>query len=151
MSTTLTSMSEVISSSVKRWHVAVAILVLLVFPACSGPAQISVPPGQSVNLALGHEAVITGEPLIIRFAEVISDSRCPTGATCIWQGQVSARLDITYQDNKTSMVLTQPGLTSEPAMADFNDYQFQFEVQPYPEVGKQISKGDYRLELTVSK
>jgi hypothetical protein len=133
------------------WSLGAIVLALLVFPACAGPTQISVSLGQSVNLALGHEVVITGEPLRIRFAEVLDDSRCPTGATCIWQGQVSARLDITYQNTKTSMVVTQPGLTTDLSMADFNDYQFQFQVQPYPDVGKQIGKNEYRLQLIVDK
>ena len=40
-------------------------------------------------------AVIDGEPLTVRFASVVSDSRCPAGVQCIRAGE--ARLEISIQ------------------------------------------------------
>lgn len=151
MSTTFALASRTLIDFLKRWLLILTGLVIVVMPGCSGTTQTSATPGESVNLALGHQAVITGESLKVTFAEILNDSRCPTGATCIWEGQVSARLDIVYQDTKTSMVITESGPASEQSAADFNDYQFEFQILPYPQVGKQIDKSDYRLELTVSK
>jgi hypothetical protein len=37
--------------------------------------------GQEFTLSIGQNAAITGENLTIKFAEVISDSRCPQGVT----------------------------------------------------------------------
>ncbi|MBM2831273.1 MAG: hypothetical protein HW414_325 [Dehalococcoidia bacterium] len=33
----------------------------------------------------------------------------------------------------------------------FKEYRLTFHVAPYPEAGRQISKDEYRLRLTVSK
>ncbi len=127
-------------------------LLTLAASACAGPQTgRSASLGQQVTLAIGQEVTFVGEPLRIAFVEVASDSRCPTGATCVWQGEASCRLTITFQDSKNSMIVTQSGLTDTPATATFNSYDIQFRVQPYPELAKQIKKSDYRLELTVRK
>ncbi|OGO37513.1 MAG: hypothetical protein A2147_03105 [Chloroflexi bacterium RBG_16_57_8] len=60
-------------------------------------------------------------------------------------------MEITFRESPFTKVLTQPGLTKEPATAEFNQYEIAFDVLPYPEVEKQIQKSDYRLEMTVSK
>lgn len=51
--------------------------------------------GEDFRLAVKQIAVIDGEPLTVRFASVVSDSRCPVGVQCIRAGE--ARLEITLQ------------------------------------------------------
>ena len=46
--------------------------------------------------------------------------------------------------------LTQPGI-SVPSKTDFKEYEITFDVQPYPEVGKEIQSNDYRLQLIITK
>ncbi len=105
--------------------------------------------GQEFILAPGQSASIVGEPLTIRFAEVVTDSRCPTGVVCIWEGEVSSLLDVTYQGQSTSMTLTTRG--SSQGEDKFAVYSLAFNVAPYPQAGKQIAKQDYRLRLVVRK
>ena len=104
---------------------------------------------QEFVLKPGQNASITGEPLKMRFLEVVNDSRCPIGVYCIWEGQVTCLVEITYADSQNRMTLTQPG--SGQSRADFNEYDIEFEVQPYPEAGKQIAKQDYRLKMVINK
>jgi hypothetical protein len=126
---------------------AVALLV-----GCAlNPSETTANLGQQFDLAIGQTVSITGEDLSVKFVEVIGDSRCPTGATCIWQGEISTQVEIRFQGDSFPRVLTQPGLTQEPSAADFNEYEIAFDVLPYPEVGKQIQKSTYRLQLTVIK
>lgn len=127
-----------------------AILAISLLASCvRQPVETSVALGQTFTLAPGQAASIQGEQLRIRFLEVVTDSRCPTGVTCIWAGEVSSLVDVTFDDATFRRVLTQPG--SGQGKADFENYEITFEVQPYPEAGKQISKEDYRLSLEVDK
>ncbi len=129
--------------------IALLAALLLLAGCARSPGEISASPGQQFTLAPGQTASIAGEPLKIRFVEVVNDSRCPSGVTCIWEGQASCLVELTYQDSMTSLVLTQRG--SGKAATDFKDYNLEFEVQPYPEAGKTIAKQDYRLQMVVTR
>lgn len=107
--------------------------------------------GDSFSLAVGQTASIDGEDLVIKFVDVIADSRCPSGVECIWQGEVSCLVEITYSGTGQEKVLTYPGLTQEPSETQFGPYQFTFSVDPYPEAGKEIKKNAYRLNLMVTR
>jgi hypothetical protein len=127
----------------------VALLAFTWLAGCAG-SEAGASLGEPFTLALGQGASIEGEGLSVRFAEVIGDSRCPQGATCIWAGEVSCRLEITHDDVTDDKVLVQPGAT-EPPRADYGDYAITFDVQPYPKLGEQIKRSDYRLTMTFSK
>ena len=128
----------------------VAMAAILLLAACSRQAcETNARLGQEFSLMPGQSASIIGEPLKIRFLKVVNDSRCPTGVTCIWEGQVTCLVEITYTGSQNRMTLTQPG--SGQGIADFNEYDIEFEVQPYPEAGKRIAKQDYRLQMVINK
>ncbi|MBI2957356.1 MAG: hypothetical protein HYY32_00795 [Chloroflexi bacterium] len=134
-----------------RWSYALvaAVAVSLVASCLRQPTETSAALGQKVSLAPGQAVSIQGERLSIRFVEVVTDSRCPTGVNCIRAGEVSTLVDITFRDSSHRQVFTQPG--SAQGKAGFEDYEITFEVQPYPQAAKQISKEDYRLTLEVNK
>ena len=120
------------------------ILLPVTLPACSAPAQdIPAGWGEKVSLAPGQTADIADGQLLIRFVEIVSDSRCPIGVQCIWAGEVSAKITIENQGQQQEMVLTSSG--SSEGQAAFLHYQFIFEVQPYPEYGKEIKSSEYQL------
>jgi len=123
-------------------------LVLLIVAGCGPAADIFANPGITFTLAIGQSASLNGEDLDIRFVSVIGDSRCPAGVVCIWAGEASCMVEITYADKVFEKVLTQPGLT-EPAQADFANYTIAFDLKPYPEAGKKIKDEDYRLDLNI--
>ena len=130
---------------------SIAIPILIAFSGCSSPpGDVVVNPGEEFTLSVGQSAAFSGEDFSIEFTEVVSDSRCPTGATCIWAGEASCLITITDSDSEYSMVLTQPGASS-PNKASFTGYDIAFDIQPYPQLGKEIETSDYRLQLTVSK
>jgi hypothetical protein len=131
-----------------------SVLVLLLLSTtlgCNRSNQVSVNLGQEISMAVGQTVYLNNEPFKIKFVEIINDSRCAKGVECIWQGEVSSRLDITYKDNTYTKIITQPGLTTEPSSDDFNIYTLKYNVQPYPEAGKSIKANDYRLQLTIDK
>ena len=100
------------------------------------------------SLAIGQTTTIQDEGLSMKLKDVVSDSRCPQGVVCIWAGEVSCLVEIDYGGKNSDLVLTQSG---DPTVKSFDKYQFTFHVEPYPQAGKEIAKGDYRLLMTVQK
>jgi hypothetical protein len=118
--------------------------------ATSAPNPVSL--GQEFTLSIGQSALMQGENLTIKFMEVTSDSRCPQDATCIWAGEVSCLIEVTKGSlDPYKLVLSQPGLTNQAAIQDFDGYKIMFRVDPYPAAGKQIAQDEYRLVMTVAK
>jgi|WetSurMetagenome_2_1015567.scaffolds.fasta_scaffold88289_1 hypothetical protein len=131
---------------------AIFLLSVLLVTGCSlNTGLLKADLGQQTTVKVGQTLEVNNEPLKIKFSEVISDSRCPTGAQCIWQGEVSVRLEITFQNTKYTKVITQPGLTSDTSDAEFDGYSIKLNVLPYPAVGKKIESADYQLQTTVNK
>ena len=66
------------------------------------PALLNVP----FTLAPGQTARIESEGMDIRFVNVTGDSRCPQGVECIWAGQVTCAMEITKNNIKNQVTLT---------------------------------------------
>ncbi len=128
---------------------SVAILLLLV--SCTGTDELKTGLGQEFNLSIGQSAQIEGENLQVRFGEVLEDSRCPTGATCIWEGRVSLAVEIKDNGSPYKMVLIQSGMNDQYTSETYKAYQLTFKVNPYPELGTEIATDDYRLLLMISE
>ena len=47
---------------------------------------------QEFSLSPAQSVTIAGENLVIKFIEVISDSRCPAGGICVWPGEATYNL-----------------------------------------------------------
>lgn len=155
-SNTLINMPAVHRTLLQRLSVWAAVLLLLVaasqiLAACAvRSVDLTADIGQAIVLEPDQKVAIKGEPLEIRLVKIVSDSRCPKGANCIWAGEVSSQIEITYQNQTKSMILTQSG-GSDVSTSTFMTYTFAFSVDPYPELNKTIKAADYRLNLTVTK
>jgi hypothetical protein len=129
------------------------LLMLLALPliltAC-GSSQISATLGTEFTIPAGKTAVISGESLKIKFVEVTGDSRCATGLQCIRAGDAQCLMLIYKGDSQTSLTLIQEGSNAVNSM-DFNVYNAQFRLEPYPEKDKPIKPEDYKLIMTVTK
>jgi hypothetical protein len=122
---------------------------IMLFIGLSG-CQNTANPGEEVILRIGQSVSIEGEDLLITFAGVSGDSRCPDGAVCIWAGEVTCRVEI-EQDGRTSFLdFTYPGLTDSYSELIYKDHVYTYKVQPYPAVDETISDSEYRLYLTVN-
>jgi hypothetical protein len=139
------------------------VLLVLASSACSKSSTASTrssttpPPGEvslgrEFTLSVGQNATVAGEDLGIKFVEVVSDSRCPQGVTCIWAGEVSCLVEVAKGSAGTSrIVLTQSGADGQTFRPFLDGYETMFRVEPYPVAGKQIARNEYRLVMTVTK
>jgi len=127
-------------------------LIIVAVAGCqSNEGRIQASLDKEFSLSVGQAAEIKSEQLSLQFEGIQEDSRCPEGATCFWAGRVISTLLITDNGLTSRIILTEPRPTDQPDANSYKQYEFSSKVQPYPQLGKQISKDDYRLFLTVSK
>ena len=132
-------------------YLLASLVIVLSLSSCAGGTDdTKVSLGEEFSLSLDQSVMITGEDLGIKFVEITEDSRCPKGATCVWEGRVTALVEISTDGSIQQLELTEPGLTSAPARETFEQYEITYKVEPYPEVGKEISADEYQLLITVS-
>jgi hypothetical protein len=128
-----------------------SVCVVLAASSCSGSDDVQARLNEEFCLSIGQHAFVTGEDLVVSFAEVTEDSRCPSNVTCVWAGRVSCVVELSHAGSSYQVTLTEPGLTSEYAREEYEGYELAFHVTPYPEAGRNIANDTYRLHLIISK
>jgi hypothetical protein len=136
----------------KLKHLLVFTAIVFIFlTGCSkNQVAVTVSPGENFTIGVGQSARITGEDMIVKFIEVIGDSRCPQNVNCVWEGVASSHVTVTHEGVSYKIVLNQPG-HSEYAEESFIDYTFTYSLNPYPREGEEITQDAYRLTLTITK
>jgi hypothetical protein len=95
--------------------------------------------------------VVTIQGLRITFEGIAADSRCPTGAECMWAGDAVATFTL---EKPPSAAQHRPLHTSDrfDRQADVDAFVVRLEdVKPYPKEGAAISADDYRVTLIVRR
>ena len=100
-----------------------------------------------IKLSIGHTTEIKSEQLAITL-EDISDSRCPKDVTCIWEGEVTATLNIIKGKDKP---ITLEIKTSKNDTVEFDIYSLTLtNTEPYPKENSEIKKDQYVITLLVT-
>jgi hypothetical protein len=110
------------------------VTIASLFHSCSKPG-IELREGVleiAINKCAGGE--INNDKLKLCFQQVISDSRCPANAICIWQGTAVAKFSLTKNGKTHSFVLStlnMPGTYNKDT--SLFGYKFEFiNLSPYP-------------------
>src|SRR5687767_7012880 len=125
-----------------------AVVLLLAFTsACHDGDSLTDPSRvQTTTLAAGHSTSVAGG-VVLSFDRVVSDSRCPTGVACAWEGEVTVRLILTDAGGPTPFTLSDHARTR-----DVNGYTFTLiAVQPHPTAGSTIPESAYRMTVEVQR
>ena len=71
--------------------------LLSIMSACAADPKVPSPssssPSYTITLALGNKIVISAEALTVELLSV-KDSRCPSGAQCVWAGHATATVQV---------------------------------------------------------
>ncbi|TAK14110.1 MAG: hypothetical protein EPO32_02900 [Anaerolineae bacterium] len=100
------------------------------------PPDIELQQPRVITMFIGESGATEGNSVVIRFLEVLEDSRCPIGAECASAGRVGILADVTYQqESKTAELwLGETGVT-ELSYVEFPGLAvFLTAVEPYPRV-----------------
>jgi hypothetical protein len=115
--------------------------------AATGP---TVPVNQQFTLAPGEAASIESTALRVQFIRVMSDSRCPADAICIWVGDAAVHLRVFEGSATTDYDLHTAN--SEQMTVDHRGVRISLvQLQPYPFSSRTIQPSDYRATLEVRR
>ena len=103
-------------------------VLLLVFLCATACGDNMADFGTVIELKEG-KSVTMSDKTVVTLKE-INDSRCPTTATCVWEGRADVILTVTSAGTDYEVGLNE----LEKVSAALNDYLFEFiELNPYPE------------------
>ncbi len=86
-------------------------------------------------------------PIEIKFVKVISDSRCPIGFICKWQGEIVAEILI----NKTHTFRIASEEMNEKPVYYLGKHITIESATPYPIGHDKIKENEYKIEFNISK
>ena len=142
-----------LSSRTLLWTVLPLAVALAGFGSCDPqgePAGAPAPP--RFELKLGEAATpLAGGPTLT-FAEVVADSRCPTGVTCVWAGQVTVAVEVSGAGAAQRRRELTLGPDPYKAEADLDGYRLRLlSVDPHPQAGTKIERSAYRAGFELEK
>lgn len=115
---------------------AILVTSILVLPALLSASPLPVNLGVPFALGPGQSAEVIGGTLYFVFTEILSDSRCPEGAICVWEGDAEAAVvgDLPGEI-QINCVLHTSAMFSQSC--DMGPYRvFLLWVEPYPVLGE---------------
>ena len=136
------------SRSSHAFFLIAPVVILLAFTSACHSGDSPTDPGrvQTTTLAKGHSASIAGG-VVLSFDRVVSDSRCPTGVVCAWEGEVTVRMILTDAGGSTPFTLS-----DHARSRDVNGYTFTLiAVRPHPTAGATIPESAYEVTVEVQR
>ncbi len=77
----------------------------------------------------------------------ISDSRCPIGVNCIWEGEARVKIEMPNAENDTLELSTHDQRT-----VISGKYTFELiDVTPYPDINTESKREDCRVKLKITR
>jgi hypothetical protein len=99
-----------------------------------------------VSVKLTQSVIINNE-LTLTFQEVVSDSRCPINADCIWEGDGEVKFVLEKGNDSNNILLH---TTLKPKYVEFAGYQIKLKsLNPYPQTTDPIKAEEYSVEVVV--
>ena len=106
--------------------------------------------GDTVEIAYQNTIVNSVHNISLSFDSVVGDSRCPTGVTCIWEGDAELIFTFTESSNKAELILhTHATFTHDTTAFGYNIKLI--DVKPYPHIDSTYSSSDYSALVLVTK
>ncbi len=102
------------------------------------------------ELKYGEVIKNTEYQISIVLDSVLNDSRCPTGAQCVWAGNGAVRFVFTSANTIVPFVLnTNPSLRTDSLIGG---YRIKLnKLTPTPVLGVVIKPADYKAEIEIAK
>ena len=102
------------------------------------------------TLKIEETATFDDPELALTADSIVSDSRCPNGAVCVWEGLVEVTFTFTTDDTDYSVNLTLHADNPQKAETRIAGYTLRLvTVNPYPDIDHPISPEEYILSLVI--
>jgi hypothetical protein len=127
--------------------------LFLLLAACACAAQTA-RVGREFEVKVGRVVTLDGGGLMLRFARVASDSRCPVDVNCVWAGTAEVLVEVggrLWREKQTLTLNTDAGGQGASG-AKFGRYTVKLvNLNPRPRSNRKIAPGRYTATLLVSK
>jgi len=135
-----------------------AVVILTSAIGACAPVRADVAPDQAptgtssrdIVLTPGRPVRVDGTRLAVTLHAIVDDSRCPEGVTCIWAGDVSARIGIDDGEGSAREVTLHLN-TSERDIVHGDLRLTLMSVTPYPKADEKIAPESYRATMRVER
>jgi hypothetical protein len=106
--------------------------------------------GSPVELPIGTPVKDAASKATFTFLSVVTDSRCPKGTTCVWEGDAVIELRVMPEGGEPETVqLHLNARTGKDVVVGSLRLTLE-RLEPYPEEGRAISARDYRAILAIT-
>lgn len=121
------------------------ILIILIAGCQNSITSVNPEIGKPFKIQLGQTLEFQDTDLSITFEELLEDSRCPEGATCVWAGNGRVLIKLNELQTELNTYL-------DPKNTSLFDYKVELiQLIPYPKINERINKGDYIVELILTE
>jgi hypothetical protein len=126
------------------------VFCLMAVTACADQTPTSpTPVNQEIVMAPGQTVNVSGAGMSIRFEGVLSDSRCPANALCVWAGDAHVRIQVRPSTGSNGAYDFH---TAENAPVKHGDVTIELtQLFPYPFTTDPIDPSAYRATLKVTR
>ena len=116
----------------------------------AGPTPLDSAGDERVELRVGASATLPGTTSTVTFVRVTSDSRCPKGVQCIWEGDAAVELRVAPSDGEpqTLTLHTNDRFARQAAVGGVTVALESLE--PYPARDSPPAADSYTVTLRVS-
>lgn len=127
------------------------LLLFMLLGFAQDPASnVKVDLGEEFSIKNGREVVVRGEKLRITFRSVSNDSRCASGATCIWAGNGEVVIEVARKNKKQVVAMLNTLL--DPKEIVYKGFKIKLvALSPYPKINEPIDPKDYVATMVATK
>lgn len=98
-----------------------SVFFLLILLMVASPVHADQPFGRPFQLGVGESVTLGRGQVSVGFADLVSDSRCPVGVSCFWEGDAAVGL----------WLREAVSVSQEFVLHTFADFQGSLELGPY--------------------
>ena len=120
---------------------------LLVIAGCSSLPTINTLPA-TFTFKFGKDVHLVDPDVIIRFAEVIQDSRCPVDVQCVQAGSALLRFSLVEPDKDLFTVILETG--GQPYSIEGLTFRL-ISVDPQPHTGQFLDPAHYTATVEITQ
>ena len=96
------------------------------------PVTVLVAEGDTAAIGLGESTLLPAAGVSVTYVALVSDSRCPTGVTCVWEGDAAVRVEM---ESLGQRVTAELHTAFQPRSVALGDVVVELlEVRPYPAI-----------------
>lgn len=134
---------------VQYWLLLIGILAI---HSCVKESTCNIVFGVPVNIDFKKTACSQEGNFLVTFDSIVTESRCPLDATCIWEGYAQIQLKLSIAGNVTKFSLATINTPLLNTDTTLNGFHFHLnKLTPFPSVKVQPSQQEYSAEIVVSR